>query len=376
MTFPRKFQGLFAVLALLLLPFPPDQAHAQGRPATVGVETVEIQSIAETVPLFAEVVTSREGTIASRIAGTVEEVMVLAGASVEAGDVLATLDTELLEILVRQADARIGEARAGIETATARVDRATKALNRIEGLRDTTSFSVSRFDEAQTGYFEARGLMAEAEARLKSAEAALAETQYQLERATIKAPYSGIVLDVRTNPGEFIGSGAPVVSLLDTESFEIEASVPARFVRVLEPGLSIDAFTENGEPVELVVRVLLPIEDGSTRTRPVRFTSPQLSEFEKLAIGQSITVQVPVSEPREVLSVPKDALVQNRDGWTVFLSVEGKAEPRQITIGVALGDRFEVLSGLTEGDVVVTRGNERLRPGQDIAPMNGGGEKG
>ena len=375
MSFPRIYLGLFALLTSLNAAAVSGQALAQGRPASVGVETVQMQSIAETVPLFAEVVTAREGTIASRIAGTVQEVRVLEGAEVAQGDVLVMLDTELLEILLRQAEARISEARAGIETATARVDRATKTLNRVEGLRNTTSFSVSRFDEAQTGYFEALGLMAEAEARVKSAEAALAEAEYQLERASIKAPYAGIVLDVNTNPGEFIGSGAPVVSLLDTQSIEVEASVPSRYIGVLEPGLEVTATTEVGDPVEMAVRVLLPVEDQSTRTRPVRFTSPQLLEFERLAIGQSITVQIPISAPRDVLSVPKDALVQARGGWTVFVAEDGKAQPRQVTIGVALGDRFEVLAGLTEGDIVVTRGNERLRPGQDIAPMPGG-EKG
>ena len=375
MSFPRIYLGLFALLTSLNAAAVSGQALAQGRPASVGVEAVQMQSIAETVPLFAEVVTAREGTIASRIAGTVQEVRVLEGAEVAQGDVLVMLDTELLEILLRQAEARISEARAGIETATARVDRATKTLNRVEGLRNTTSFSVSRFDEAQTGYFEALGLMAEAEARVKSAEAALAEAEYQLERASIKAPYAGIVLDVNTNPGEFIGSGAPVVSLLDTQSIEVEASVPSRYISVLEPGLEVTATTEVGDPVEMAVRVLLPVEDQSTRTRPVRFTSPQLLEFERLAIGQSITVQIPISAPRDVLSVPKDALVQARGGWTVFVAEDGKAQPRQVTIGVALGDRFEVLAGLTEGDIVVTRGNERLRPGQDIAPMPGG-EKG
>ena len=375
MSFPRIYLGLFALLTSLNAAAVSGQALAQGRPASVGVEAVQMQSIAETVPLFAEVVTAREGTIASRIAGTVQEVRVLEGAEVAQGDVLVMLDTELLEILLRQAEARISEARAGIETATARVDRATKTLNRVEGLRNTTSFSVSRFDEAQTGYFEALGLMAEAEARVKSAEAALAEAEYQLERASIKAPYAGIVLDVNTNPGEFIGSGAPVVSLLDTQSIEVEASVPSRYISVLEPGLEVTATTEVGDPVEMAVRVLLPVEDQSTRTRPVRFTSPQLLEFERLAIGQSITVQIPISAPRDVLSVPKDALVQARGGWTVYVAEDGKAQPRQVTIGVALGDRFEVLAGLTEGDIVVTRGNERLRPGQDIAPMPGG-EKG
>lgn len=362
----------FAFILALSVSLGAGSAQGQGRAASVGVETVEMQSIAETVPVFAEVVTAREGIIASRIAGTVEKVVVLEGAEVEKGEVLAILDTELLEILVRQAEARISEVRAGITTANARVGRATNALNRIEGLRNTTSFSTSRFDEAQSDYFEAKGLQAEAEARVKSAEAALAQARYQLDRATITAPYSGIVLDVSTNPGEFIGSGAPVVTLVDTQSFEVEASVPAKYISVIKPGLSVAGTTENGEDLMLEVRVLLPVEDPATRTRPVRFTSDALSELESLAIGQSLTVMVPISAPREVLSVPKDALVQARGGWTVFVAEEGKAQPRPVQIGVALGDRFEVLDGLSEGDVVVTRGNERLRPGQDIAPMQPG----
>ena len=369
MTFsPTRFGLRWAIVTACALALT-TTAHAQGRPATVGVETVEIQAIAETVPLFAEVVTAREGTIASRIAGTVEEVLVLEGATVQEGDLLARLDTELLEILARQAEARLLEARAGIAIAESGVARATNALARIEGLRETASFSTSRFDDAQSDFFQSQGALAEAEARVKTAEATLAETRYQLARAEIRAPYSGIVLEVDTNPGDCIASGAPVVSLLDTGSFEVEASVPSIYVGVLEPGLAVEGYTDTDERLDLQVRVLLPIEDTSTRTRPVRFVSQDLTSLEQLAIGQSITVSIPISAPREVVSVPKDALVQARGGWTVFVAEEGKAQPRGVQIGVALGDRFEVLAGLAEGDVVVTRGNERLRPGQDIAPM-------
>lgn len=357
------------VLLASLLSFSAGAGAAQGGPASVGVETVEVRTIAETVPLFAEVVTSREGTVASRIAGTVDKVHVLEGVVVSEGDILAELDTELLEILSRQAEARLAETRAGIATAESRVDRTTKALARIAGLRGTTSFSTSRFDEAQSDFFEAQGQLAEAEARVKTAEATEAETRYQLERAQITAPFSGIVLEVNINPGEFISSGASVVSLLDTQSFEIEASVPAKYIRVLAPGLEVEGTTEAGEDLALTVRVLLPVENTATRTRPVRFSSPLLSDLQTIAIGQSITVSIPISAPRAVLSVPKDALVQARGGWTVFVAEEGQAQPRQVQIGVALGDRFEVLGGLAEGDIVVTRGNERLRPGQAIAPM-------
>ncbi len=363
-----------ALFAALCLNFPAT-AVAQGGPAAVGVETVEIKTIADTVPLFAEVVTVREGTIASRIAGTVDEIMVLEGTAVGQGEMLATLDTELLDILARQAQARLSEARAGIVIAETRVNRAANALARIEGLRNTASFSTSRFDDAQSDLFEANGLLAEAQARVQTAEANLAETRYQLDRARITAPYAGIVLEVQINPGEFIASGSAVVTLLDVLSMEIEASVPSKYVSVLQPGQTVAGYTETGVSLELNVRVLLPVEDTATRTRPVRFTSSDLASLDRLAIGQSITINIPISAPREVLSVPKDALVQARGGWTVFVAADGQAQPRTVQIGVALGDRFEVLDGLTEGDIVVTRGNERLRPGQEITPMTGS-EKG
>jgi hypothetical protein len=157
-----------------------------------------------------------------------------------------------------------------------------------------------------------------------------------------------------------------VARLLDTEAFEVEASVPVRYVDVLEPGMEIAGTTETGEDLMLTVRAVLPIEETATRTRPVRLEGRSLTGSTRIAVGQSITVLVPREAPREILSVPKDALVQAQGGWTVFVEEDGAARPRTVEIGVAVGDRFEVLGGLSDGDIVVVRGNERLRPGQPI----------
>jgi multidrug efflux pump subunit AcrA (membrane-fusion protein) len=100
----------------------------------------------------------------------------------------------------------------------------------------------------------------------------------------------------------------------------------------------------------------------------VLFAAPDLSTMGGAAVGQSLNVFIPVGEARDVLSVPKDALVQGTGGWTVFVAAEEQAQLRIVTLGVPLGDRYEVLSGLAPGDLVVVRGNERLRPGQPIAP--------
>lgn len=360
-----RLLGLLAIFALWVLPAP--QAVAQGGPALVMVETVETRRIAETAPVFAQIVTARDGSVASRVSGNVEKVHVLAGTRVEAGDPLVQLDDELLEILVVQAEAQAAEAEAGIETARVQVDRTQKAFDRIAALEESSSFSQGRYDEAQADMLEARTELVRAQARLKSSQTLLAENRYQLKNSQITAPFSGVVISVETNPGAYIQAGAPIVRLIDTDAFEVEASVPARYVRYLLPGQTVEASLENGKTVSLEVRAVLPLEDPSTRTRAVRFTGTGLGEVDTAAVGQSLTVAVAVGEERDVLAIPKDALVQASDGWRVFVASDGKAEARIVTIGLPLGDRYEVLDGVQEGEEVVVRGNERLRPGQDIS---------
>ena len=362
-------RSLIAIpLILLQLAVSGTNATAQGRAAAVGVQTVEPRMLAETVPVFAEVTTARDGAVASRVAGNVQRVDVLVGTSVEQGDLLVELNRDLLDIRVAQSQAQLAEAEAAIATARVRVDRTNTTFDRIEALRGLSSFSEGRFDDAQSDMFEAQSQFAEAQAREKSSQARLAETQYQLDRSRITAPFSGVVIEVNTIPGAFIQAGTPVVRLLDTAAFEVTAGVPARYVAFLEPGQTMRATTETGAELTLELRAVLPLEDTSTRTRAVRFLAPGLGALENVAVGQSLTVLVPVGAARDVLSVPKDALIQGRGGWTVFVAAEGKAVPRPVTLGVPLGDRYEVLSGLQSGDLVVVRGNERLRPGQDIAP--------
>ncbi len=343
-------------------------AISQGRPAAVGVQTVDSRVLSETIPVFAEVVTARQGAVAGRIAGNVETVHVLAGDRVEEGDVLIELSRELLSIRLTQSEARVAEAEAGTVTAQTQLDQAKIPFERTAALRGTSTFSQGRFDDLQANLFGAQARLDEAEAREKSAQAQLAETRYQLDRTQITAPFSGIILEVTTIPGAFIQAGTPVVRMLDTGAFEVEASVPASYIEFLEPGDKVAATTETGTAIDLSLRAIIPVENPSTRTRTAIFTAENGSGKALVAVGQSITVNVPIGEAREMLSVPKDALVQARGGWTVFVAAENKAEPRNVTIGVPLGDRYEVLSGLAEGDLVVVRGNERLRPGQDIIP--------
>lgn len=338
----------------------------QGGPALVVTEQVEVRTLAETRPIFGEIVAQRDSAIAARVAGVVDEVGVLVGDQVEPGDVLAILDRQLLGIELAQAEASLAESEAGIEVAQARVVRTQDVFTRVDALSGTAAFSEGRLEDTRGAFSEATGQLAEAQARLLNAQAALERARYNFERARITAPFRAIILSVEADPGQFISSGEAVARLLDMTTLEIEANIPSQYIAGLSPDLVLSGETEDGTALDLTVRAILPTEFASTRTRPVRFTADLQSLIGRIAVGQSITVSVPTDAPRDALSVPKDALTQSPNGWSVFVDEEGVATPRTVQVGVAMGDRFEVLSGLNEGDFVVVRGNERLFPGQPI----------
>lgn len=362
----RSFLATLCV-TLAALGLPSGEALGQGGPTPVQVETIEMRQVAETVPVFAQITTSRDGSVASRVAGNVADVHVLAGDRVEAGALLVELDRELLQINFEQSEAQVAEAQAGIETARVQLDRTERAFGRIDALRGSSSFSQGRFDEAQSDMLQARSELVRAEARLNTSQTQLAQARYELDRSRIIAPFPGTVISVDTIPGAFIQAGEAVVRLLDTDAFEVEAGVPSRYVPSLEPGQRVEAMLDTGETLTLTVRAVLPLEDPATRTRVVRFTGSGLASVGAAAVGQSLTVQIAVGEARDVLSVPKDALVQSPEGWTVFVDAQDVAEARIVEIGMPMDDRYEVLSGLSQDERVVVRGNERLRPGQAIA---------
>lgn len=360
----------FAAFTVFLIMALSGSAIAQGRAAAVSTDFVTTREVAETVSVFGQVVAGRQSDVASRVVGVADESTLRVGDRVEKGDVLFRLDTERLEIELEQANAEIAIAEAGVEVAKARLDRTRKALERTESLVSNATVSQAQLDDRQGEYAEALGSLQQAEARIVAAKAGLSRAQYNVDNAVVRAPYDGTVLEVVAEVGEFVSAGTVVVRLLASEALEVEANVPSRWISALETGQEVRARTDAGGEMLLSLRAIIPTEFASTRTRPVRFVP--VGDVTQIAVGQTVTLDVPVSRPEDVIVVPKDAVVQSGGGWQVFLNEDGAATPRRVEIGRAIGDAFEVTSGLAEGDEVVVRGNERLRPGQEIAatPVN------
>ncbi|MEM7696530.1 MAG: efflux RND transporter periplasmic adaptor subunit [Pseudomonadota bacterium] len=355
------------LIALALISALPTAALAQGRPATVDVDPVAIVAVAETQPLIARFVASDESVVATRVPGIVGEVLVRVGDRVAAGDTLATLDTELLTIERDGAEATLAQAEAGLEVALANESLAEQVLARTQRLRGSAAFSQGRADDLAKELARGAGEKARAEAALAVARAAVGTARYRLNNAVIRAPFDGVVLERLASAGDYLTIGGNVARLMDDGSLEIEADAPTEIVSGLTPGTTISVVMDDGGPGLAKVRAVVPSESPSTRTRPVRLTLTESQSEKALASGQSVTVLAPVGAPREALSVAKDALVQQAGGWIVYAATDGRATPRPVTLGVAIADRYEVTGALEPGDLVVIRGNERLRPGQPIA---------
>jgi len=156
------------------------------------------------------------------------------------------------------------------------------------------------------------------------------------------------------------------VRMIADRSLEIEADVPYRRLTGLNLGTTLKATLDDGSDHIAVVRAIIPEENPLTRTRAVRFV-PRFNAIDRpLAADQSVTVHIPVGAARTVLTVHKDAIIKRGRKSLVFVAADGSVEQREISLGEAVGSRFEVLSGLEKGEVVVVRGNERLRQGDKV----------
>ena len=265
--------------------------------------------------------------------------------------------------------AQVVAAEAQLATADAEHRLRRQELARLQGLRKSPAFSKGGFDDKRQEVMMSKGDLSRAEAALTSARAELKLAEITLRDAEIRAPYAGVVTQRHTEIGAYLDVGDPVVNLVDDRNLEIEADVPAERIGGLVAGATV-AFDLDNRELEAKVRAVVPEENPLTRTRTVRF-DPDLQDITDLAANASVVVHLPAGRSRSVVSVHKDAILDRKGKTMVVVVVDNKAEIRPVRIGEAIGSRFEVLDFLKPGDIVVVRGNERLRPGQQVSYLQG-----
>lgn len=315
------------------------------------VEAIEVE-IAPTSWMPATVIGRDDSRLAAEVAGRLEEVLEI-GDRVEKGGIIAHIESTTFEL-------RVEEAEAEIIPLEAKLDFYRRESKRLEVLARKNNAAKNRLDEVSSDYDEYAG-------RLKVAKTRLALEQEQLKRTVVKAPFSGVVMDRYHAKGERVDAGDLIVRLINTESLEIQARIPASSIPYLSPGIELRV-SDNKFEQTATVRVLVPVGDDISRLYELRLSF----ENPNWTAGYAVRVAVPMSNKRKILAVPRDAIVLRPNDIKVFkINGDGIAVSTAVELGIAQDNLIEIIGDIRPGDVVVIRGNERLRDGQKVLVQAG-----
>lgn len=275
------------------------------------------------------------------------------GTRIAFGEPIATIDDTDLRLSLRDSEAQLESLRAQRRYQTAN-------LERLQRLANSNNASVNDIDQAQS-------TLDMTDQTIRRAEVAIDQTRRRIEQTRVVAPFAGVVVERLLQVGEFVGRGDQVARLVDTENREIRARAPLNIAPYLREGLEVSVEHQNRESLSPVSRII-PVGDERSRMFEVRIAA----EDPSWVVGSPVRVALPNGDPRELLAIPRDALVlRGTEVFVLRVNHENTVEKVSVDTGIGLGNLIEVIGDLSDGDRVVTRGAERLQPGQAVV-INGG----
>lgn len=365
------------------------------------------------------VLPARTSDVGSAVDGRLVELPILDGQRVTEGQPIAELLRGLLEIerggaaaeLLRRRELlaelnagsrpeEIEQARALAAGFEARLAYARSRVARLARLAERGTSTVDELQDAQTelqqieaqlrGSRAALALVeagprkeqvAQAAAAVAVQEATIERIDDQLGKHTIRAPFDGWVIERFTEKGQWLARGGLVARIAQLDRVDVEVQVPESSVTKLrrdaEVRLEFDAAPERTW-IGRVARIV-PQADLRSRSFPVLVTVENIvvDGDPVLRGGMLARAWLPVGKAEPVTVVPKDSLVLGGGTPLVYVvdvaggssagPATGTVRAASVSLGAAVGGNVEVRSGLERGQLVVVRGNERLRPGMTVS---------
>jgi membrane fusion protein, multidrug efflux system len=353
-----------------------------GETSPVAVETTSVQArdLVEGIEVVGSLTPKNEARIRSEYAGIVTHVYVTEWVRVKKGTPLAKLDTREIETLVQKAQAAIEVAKANLLQAEVGANRSERELTRAQNLKQAGLITQQNLDDARTEKSASTARVSAAKAQLLAAEKDLRQAQTRQAKAVIYSPMDGVVSSKNIEVGDLVGEpGATryLFQIVDNRLLELTVTVPSTEMGRLALGESlvftVDAFP--GKKFSGRIKYINPAVNEADRSVKVIAEVPNDSEV--LKTGLFVKGQIITGQRRDVLQIPKTALLSWDVGakkGEVFAVDQNKARHQAIRTGGVSGEWVEVVSGLEKGQAVITRGGFNVKDGDrvKIARVNGG----
>jgi len=348
-------------LGLLILPFmlsAQDDARRVLPVRTVAVERAEAYSILRQYTGQWEA--ARTSQLGFELGGTLLELNVEEGETIPSGALLARVDTLRLDARKAEIKAALAEARAGRDLAESTFTRIAEAAAR-------GAVSDQRRDEAAQE-------LALREATLARVEAQLVSVETDLDKAILRAPFAGTVTKRWVDEGQVVGAGSPVLTLQETEAWELRVGLSARQAAQINVGETV-MINHRGESLEGMIVRVLPARDGATRTVDV-IVQPRI-RMDFLRAGDLATVGFARTQTQDGVWLPLSALTEDVRGlWATYVTMptetpgEYRLERRSLTVQHLAEGRAFVSGPLVQGELVVAEGLHRIVSDQRVRLVN------
>jgi len=285
----------------------------------------------------AEILPLRQATIASEWSGPVLELLANEFDTVEQGQVLVRIDTEMLLL-------NIEEARANFEFAE-------KQWVRFQGLHKKNAITEQALIEVERNF--------------KVRKITLERLEIQLRKATIRAPWSGTLLKKHVEIGDYVVPGQPLFELVDNAKLRIRGTVSGRDTASIGTGLKANlVFQNSAEVIQTQIARISPLLDSGTRSLELEalISSPPHS----IRPGMVAQLEIDRKTIENTLLVPLSAILEFENGKGVYLAKDGIAVQTEVKIDGIIGKYQIIQSGLTPTDLVIIEGQTQVSDGSPI----------
>lgn len=278
-----------------------------------------------------------EVTVSSEVPGKVLKILFKEGTQITKGTVLVQLDDSELQ--------------AQRQRLVVQQNLNQKIAERLQALYEREGVSLQEYE------------VAKAEVEKSKAEIALIDAQ--LDKRIIRAPFSGVLGLRLVSEGGYLSPGTPIVNLVSINPIKIEFAVPEKYSRLVGPGTEI-TFHLDGRDENYKAKVIAtePVIDAQTRTFLLKASAPNPQG--RILPGAFANVTVNLREFAASIMVPTEAIIPELGGKKVFIARAGMAHPVDIETGIRQEANIQVLSGLSEGDTLITSGILQLRAGSPV----------
>jgi membrane fusion protein (multidrug efflux system) len=313
-------------------------------PAKVPVEVGQVVAGA-LEPTYAATTTleaDREASLVAEIQGEVVEILVEEGDRVEAGQVLARVDSRWQSLELRQAQSV--------------ADRLAHESERSDRLLKRNMVSREAHDRAR---FDR-----------ETQQAAVDLARLNVTRSSIRAPYAGVITRRHIKQGQWLKVTDPAFQIADFDSLKARVNVPERVSGIIQAGQPV-GFTADalgGESFEATVERVAPVVDRASGTVGVTVNVDNTAG--RLRPGLFVRLGVRYQQIADATLLPKSAVISDGAAQRVFVVEAGTARERQVELGLENGEHVQVVAGVEPGATVVTVGQSSLKDGDLVQVIN------